>query len=137
MLDQINDRQLTPVSCAALNERDYGALTGMNKDEARERWGAEQVHQWRRSYDAAPPFGESLRDTVARVLPFYIHRILPAVMCGGALVVAHGNSLRALVMALDGLTPEAVTNLEIATGELIVYRLSVDTSVASKHVFGI
>lgn len=132
MLDEVNHPAFILVSSAALNERDYGALAGMNKDEARKRFGADQIHQWRRSYDQAPPFGESLRDTVARVLPFYVRHILPAALRGGALVVAHGNSLRALVMALDGLTPDAVPNLEIGTGDLIIYHLDADSTVTSK-----
>ena len=88
----------------ALNERDYGDLVGLNKDDARKKWGEEQVHIWRRSYDVAPPGGESLRDTAARVLPYYIQEILPRVLRGErVLVSAHGNSLRALVMVLDKL----------------------------------
>jgi len=117
----------------ALNERDYGDLSGLNKDDARARWGEEQVHIWRRSYDIPPPGGESLRDTGARVWPYYIHRIQPHVMRGeGVLVAAHGNSLRALIMALDGLTGEEVVKLELATGLPILYRLNADTSVAEK-----
>ena len=91
----------------ALNERDYGDLVGLNKDDARKKWGEEQVHLWRRSYDVQPPGGESLKDTVARALPYYCQNILPAVLGGKrVLVAAHGNSLRALVMVLDRLTPE-------------------------------
>ena len=118
----------------ALDERNYGEMSGLDKDEARSRWGADQVQHWRRSYADAPPDGESLRDTIARVLPFYIQHILPAVMRGqGALVLAHGNSLRALVMALDGLSTQAVTQLEIATGEVLVYELAADTTITSKR----
>ncbi|GJD80229.1 2,3-bisphosphoglycerate-dependent phosphoglycerate mutase [Methylobacterium gregans] len=119
----------------ALNERDYGELSGLNKDDARERWGAEQVHLWRRSYDVPPPGGESLKDTAARVLPFYIERILPRVMAGDrVLVAAHGNSLRALVMVLDHMTTQTIAGLEIATGVPLVYRLASDTTVAAKSV---
>ena len=119
----------------ALNERDYGDLAGLNKDDARERWGDEQVHQWRRSYDVPPPGGESLKDTAARVLPYYIQVILPRVMAGGrVLVAAHGNSLRALVMVLDGMTPKTIASLEIATGVPLVYHLDADTTVGSKTV---
>ena len=93
----------------ALNERDYGDLAGLNKDDAREKWGEEQVHIWRRSYDVAPPGGESLKDTAARVLPYYIQEILPRVLRGdNVLVAAHGNSLRALVMVLEHLSPEQI-----------------------------
>ena len=117
----------------ALNERDYGDLSGLNKDDARAKWGEEQVHIWRRSYDVPPPGGESLRDTGARVWPYYINRIQPHVMRGeGVLVAAHGNSLRALIMALDGLSPDEVVKLELATGLPILYRLNADTSVAEK-----
>jgi 2,3-bisphosphoglycerate-dependent phosphoglycerate mutase len=117
----------------ALNERDYGDLTGLNKDDARARWGAEQVHVWRRSYDVAPPGGESLKDTAARVLPYYEREILPRVIEGKrVLVSAHGNSLRALVMRLDKLGEEQVTGLNLATGLPMIYRLNADGTVAEK-----
>jgi 2,3-bisphosphoglycerate-dependent phosphoglycerate mutase len=122
---------------AALDERDYGDLSGLNKDDARKRWGEEQVHVWRRSYDIAPPGGESLKDTVARVLPYYCQHILPAVLRGQRVIVAaHGNSLRALVMVLDGLTPQTIPSMELATGVPLVYRLKADSTVASKEVLG-
>jgi 2,3-bisphosphoglycerate-dependent phosphoglycerate mutase len=118
----------------ALNERDYGALSGLNKDDARAKWGEEQVQIWRRSYATAPPGGESLRDTGARVWPYYINTIQPHVLRGeGVLVSAHGNSLRALIMALDGLSPEAIVKMELATGVPVVYRLNADSGVASKE----
>jgi 2,3-bisphosphoglycerate-dependent phosphoglycerate mutase len=119
----------------ALNERDYGDLSGLNKDEARTRWGEEQVHVWRRSYDVPPPGGESLKDTVARTLPYYCQHILPAVLRGErTLVAAHGNSLRALVMVLDRLTPATIPAMELATGVPLVYRLNADSTVAEKDV---
>jgi 2,3-bisphosphoglycerate-dependent phosphoglycerate mutase len=119
----------------ALNERDYGDLSGLNKDDARKRWGEDQVHLWRRSYDVPPPGGESLKDTVARALPYYCQHILPAVLRGErVLVAAHGNSLRALVMVLDGLTPATIPAMELATGVPLVYRLNADSTVASKDV---
>lgn len=119
----------------ALNERDYGDLAGLNKDDARSRWGEAQVHAWRRSYDARPPGGESLKDTAARVLPYYIAAILPRVMAGAqVLVAAHGNSLRALAMVLDGVDGERVAELEIKTGIPLIYRLKADTTVASRTV---
>jgi 2,3-bisphosphoglycerate-dependent phosphoglycerate mutase len=118
----------------ALNERDYGDLSGLNKDDARKKWGDEQVHIWRRSYDIAPPGGESLRDTAARVLPYYIQDILPRVMRGErVLVAAHGNSLRALVMVLDRHTKESILKLNIETGVPMIYRLNADTTVAEKR----
>jgi 2,3-bisphosphoglycerate-dependent phosphoglycerate mutase len=117
----------------ALNERDYGDLSGLNKDDAKKRWGEEQVHVWRRSYDVAPPGGESLKDTAARVLPYYIQEILPRVMRGErVLVSAHGNSLRALVMVLDRLSPEAIIKRELGTGVPMVYRLKADSTVAAR-----
>ena len=119
----------------ALNERDYGDLVGLNKDDARKKWGEEQVQKWRRSYDIEPPGGESLKDTVARALPYYCQSILPAVPGGKrVMVAAHGNSLRALVMVLDRLTPETIPSMELATGVPLVYRLNPDSTVASKEI---
>ncbi len=119
----------------ALNERDYGDLCGLNKDDARKKWGEEQVHLWRRSYDVPPPGGESLKDTVARALPYYCQHIQPEVLRRKhVLVAAHGNSLRALVMVLDRLTPETIPSMELATGVPLVYRLNADSTVASKDV---
>ena len=117
----------------ALNERDYGELSGLNKDDARKKWGEEQVHVWRRSYDVPPPGGESLKDTLARTLPYYVQEILPCVLRGQrTLVVAHGNSLRALIMVLEKLTPEGILARELATGVPVIYRLNADATVASK-----
>ncbi|MBP0615585.1 2,3-bisphosphoglycerate-dependent phosphoglycerate mutase [Jiella mangrovi] len=135
MLTELGQTGLSITRDVALNERDYGDLAGLNKDDAREKWGEEQVHVWRRSYDTPPPGGESLKDTGARVWPYYIHEILPKVMAGGTvLVAAHGNSLRSLVMALDGMTPDEIVGEEIATGVPIIYRLNADTTVAEKRV---
>src|ERR1700726_463787 len=114
MLDEMGQKNIPVFKDQALNERDYGDLSGLNKDDARKRWGEEQVHVWRRSYDVAPPGGESLKDTAARVLPYYIQEILPRVMRGErVLVSAHGNSLRALVMVLDRLSPEGIIKREL------------------------
>jgi 2,3-bisphosphoglycerate-dependent phosphoglycerate mutase len=108
---------------SALNERDYGELTGLNKSDAASRWGAEQVRQWRRSFAVRPPGGESLKDTAGRVLPFYRLEILPHLAHGErVLVVAHGNSLRALLMALDGLSVHDIEQVEIRTGDIRAYR---------------
>jgi 2,3-bisphosphoglycerate-dependent phosphoglycerate mutase len=135
IFEELGQSNVPTVRDRALNERHYGDLSGLNKDEAREKWGEEQVRLWRRSYDVPPPGGESLKDTVARVVPFYVQRILPPVMRGErALVVAHGNSLRALCMVLEQMSPEAVTTLELATGVPIIYRLNADSTVASKAV---
>ena len=116
----------------ALNERDYGDLSGLNKDDARKKWGEEQVHVWRRSYDVPPPGGESLKDTLARTLPYFVQEILPCVLRGErTLVVAHGNSLRALIMVLDKLSPEGILKRELNTGVPVIYRLNADATVAS------
>ena len=137
MLDELGQAGLPITRDQALNERDYGDLSGLNKDDARAKWGEEQVHIWRRSYATAPPGGESLRDTGARVWPYYLHIIQPHVMRGdGVLISAHGNSLRALIMALDGLTPDEVVKLELPTGLPVLYRLNADTSVAEKRELG-
>ena len=117
----------------ALNERDYGDLVGMNKDDARAKWGEEQVLIWRRSYDVPPPGGESLKDTVARALPYFVQEILPRVLRGErTLISAHGNSLRALIMVLERLTPEKILKRELGTGVPIIYRLNADSTVASQ-----
>lgn len=106
----------------ALNERDYGSLTGLNKDDAREKWGEEQVHVWRRSYDIAPPSGESLKDTAERVLPYFQKEILPRLHDDeNILISAHGNSLRSLIMYIENLKPEEIIKKEIATGEPKIY----------------
>ena len=119
----------------ALNERDYGDLSGLNKDEAVQKWGLEQVMIWRRSYDIQPPGGESLRDTLARTLPYYNQEILPCVLRGErTLVVAHGNSLRALLMVLERATPETIPGIELETGIPVVYSLNADSTVQSKQV---
>ena len=114
-----------------LNERDYGDLSGLNKDDARAKWGEEQVLIWRRSFDVPPPGGESLKDTAARALPYFDAEIRPLVAAGKTvLVAAHGNSLRAIVMALEGLTPEQILKREIGTGEPVVYSIGADGKLA-------
>jgi 2,3-bisphosphoglycerate-dependent phosphoglycerate mutase len=133
LLAEMGQTSIPIVHDQALNERDYGDLSGLNKDDARKKWGEEQVHIWRRSYDIAPPGGESLRDTLARTLPYYVQEILPSVLQGKRTVVAaHGNSLRALVMVLEKLSPEGILKREIATGVPIIYHLNADATVASK-----
>ncbi|UUP17766.1 2,3-bisphosphoglycerate-dependent phosphoglycerate mutase [Nitratireductor thuwali] len=135
ILAELGLEGLQTIRHEALNERDYGDLSGLNKDDARAKWGEEQVHIWRRSYDVQPPGGESLKDTGARVWPYYLHTMQPHVLRGGTVLVsAHGNSLRALVMALDGLSGEEVVKMEIATGIPIVYSLNADSTVASKQI---
>jgi 2,3-bisphosphoglycerate-dependent phosphoglycerate mutase len=133
MLEEMSLPDIPVFKDLALNERDYGDLSGLNKDDARKRWGEEQVHVWRRSYDVAPPGGESLRDTAARVLPYYIEEILPRVLRGErTLVTAHGNSLRALVMVLDRLGPTEIIARELATGVPLIYHLNADATVANR-----
>ena len=133
MLTELDQTTIPIFKDQALNERDYGDLVGLNKDDARKKWGEEQVHIWRRSYDVAPPGGESLKDTLARALPYYVTDILPRVLRGErVLVAAHGNSLRALVMVLDKHTPDSITKLNLDTGVPMVYRLNADSTVASK-----
>jgi 2,3-bisphosphoglycerate-dependent phosphoglycerate mutase len=135
ILTEIDGSGIEVVHDQALNERDYGELSGLNKDDARARWGEEQVYIWRRSYDVRPPGGESLKDTVARVLPYYIRTILPAVLDGQRVIVsAHGNSLRALMMVLDDLTPAAIPSMEVFTGVPIIYRLKPNSIVDSKEI---
>lgn len=137
ILDNVGQPDLKTLKDQALNERDYGDLSGLNKDDARAKWGEEQVHVWRRSYDVPPPGGESLRDTGARVWPYYLTEILPRVLRGEkVLVAAHGNSLRSLVMVLDRLTKEQILALNLATGVPMVYKLNADSTVASKEVLG-
>ena len=119
----------------ALNERHYGDLQGLNKAETAKRFGDEQVHIWRRSYDVAPPGGESLKDTAARTLPYFAAKIFPAVKAGkNVLVSAHGNSLRAVVMYLDQLTREQVLDLNLATGVPIVYEIDAEGKVRGKRI---
>jgi 2,3-bisphosphoglycerate-dependent phosphoglycerate mutase len=135
ILDVVGQGTLKTIKDQALNERDYGDLSGLNKDEARKKWGEEQVHIWRRSYATQPPGGESLRDTGARVWPYYMHVMQPYVLRGNTVLVsAHGNSLRALIMALEGMTGDEIVKLELGTGVPIVYRLNADSTVASKDV---
>jgi 2,3-bisphosphoglycerate-dependent phosphoglycerate mutase len=124
ILAELGQNELTTIRDQALNERDYGELSGLNKDDARKRWGEDQVHIWRRSYDIPPPGGESLKDTAARVLPYYEARIWPELVAGRRVIIAaHGNSLRALIMKLENLTGEQIIARELATGAPIVYRL--------------
>ena len=119
----------------ALNERDYGDLAGLNKDDAREKWGAEQVHIWRRSYDTPPPGGESLKDTGARVLPYYDSAILPPIKAGkNILIAAHGNSLRSLVMRLEGLSSDEILDVNIDTGVPYIYQMDEAGAVLDKTV---
>ncbi len=134
ILEESGQGKIPTLKAAALNERDYGELVGINKEEARKRWGADQVHIWQRSYDIAPPGGESLKDTAFRVVPFFEKWVVPELQKGkSVIVVGHGNTLRALVMQLDRLTPEQVKELSIGTGMPLIYRFRPDGSVAEKR----
>lgn len=135
VLDVIGRKDMPVVADKALNERHYGDLQGLNKAETAEKFGKEQVHVWRRSYDVRPPGGESLADTAARALPFFKTRILPDLKAGkNVLVSAHGNSLRAIVMDLDALSREQVMELNLDTGVPIVYEFSPDLKILSKKI---
>jgi len=134
MLQELGQADLPTIRDAALNERDYGELTGLNKDDARARFGEEQVHIWRRSFDVPPPGGESLKDTAARTLPYFHTEILPRVKAGErVLVAAHGNSLRSIIMDLEGLSGEEIVARELATGSPIIYRLDAEGRIAEKR----
>jgi len=134
ILDKLGQTELETVRDQALNERDYGELSGLNKDDARKRWGEEQVLLWRRSFDIPPPGGESLKDTAARVLPFYKNRIWPELKAGrNVIVAAHGNSIRALIMYLEELSAMQIVEREVATGAPIIYRLTEIGQVADRR----
>ena len=125
ILEQMNQTGIQVIEDQSLNERNYGDLAGLNKDEAREKWGEEQVHIWRRSFDVPPPGGESLKNTAERVLPYFELEIMPKVKEGlNILVAAHGNSLRSLVMELEKISSEEIVKLEIATGDPLTYEYS-------------
>ena len=125
ILEQMNHADIQVIKDQSLNERNYGDLAGLNKDEARVKWGEEQVHIWRRSFDVPPPGGESLKNTAERVLPYFELEIMPKVKEGlNILVAAHGNSLRALVMELEKISSEEIVKLEIATGDPLTYEYS-------------
>ena len=125
ILEQMNQTDIQVIKNQSLNERNYGDLAGLNKDEAREKWGEEQVHIWRRSFDVPPPGGESLKNTAERVLPYFEIKIMPKVKEGlNILIAAHGNSLRALVMELEKISSEEIVKLEIATGDPLTYEYS-------------
>jgi len=135
VLNEIGQPNVPVEQDQALNERHYGKLQGLNKAETAKQYGEEQVKIWRRSYDIAPPEGESLKDTAARTLPYFHSTILPLVKAGKTiLVAAHGNSLRSIVMELDKLTKEQVLELNLATGSPIVYEIDAQGRVVHKTV---
>lgn len=127
ILSELNQADVPITRSDKLNERDYGELSGLNKDEARKKWGDKQVMLWRRSFDVPPPGGESLKDTLARVKPYYDAEIWPRIAEGkNVIVAAHGNSLRAMIMILEGLSGDEILQRELATGAPILYRLGAD-----------
>ena len=133
ILGILNQKEIPIIKNEALNERHYGSLAGLNKDDARKKWGDEQVHIWRRSFDIPPPDGESLKDTADRVLPYFETEIMPKVISGSSiLIAAHGNSLRALIMKLDSISSEDIVKLEIPTGAPIQYEFTSDGMVDKK-----
>ena len=133
ILGILNHKEIPIIKNEALNERHYGSLAGLNKDDARKKWGEEQVHIWRRSFDMPPPEGESLKDTADRVLPYFETEIMPKVISGSSiLIAAHGNSLRALIMKLDSISSEDIVKLEIPTGAPIQYEFTSDGIVDKK-----
>jgi len=133
ILRTLNHKEIPIIKNEALNERHYGSLAGLNKDDARKKWGEEQVHIWRRSFDIPPPDGESLKDTADRVLPYFEAEIMPKVISGSSiLIAAHGNSLRALIMKLDSISSEDIVKLEIPTGAPIQYEFTSDGIVDKK-----
>lgn len=125
ILEQMDQSSILTIKDQCLNERNYGELAGLNKDDARKKWGEEQVHIWRRSFDIPPPGGESLKNTAERVLPYFETEIMPKVKDGlNILIAAHGNSLRALVMEIESISSEDIVKLEIATGDPLTYECS-------------
>jgi len=133
ILQEMRHPEITIIKNEALNERNYGSLAGLNKDDARKKWGDDQVHIWRRSFDTPPPNGESLKDTAERVLPYFKSEIMPKVIEGSSiLITAHGNSLRSLIMELDSISSEEIVNLEIPTGAPIQYIFNEDGSINKK-----
>ena len=133
ILEELGITEVTITRSKLLNERDYGDLSGLNKDDARAKWGEEQVLIWRRSFDVPPPGGESLKDTAARTLPYYDAEIVPLLKAGKTvLVAAHGNSLRSIVMAIENLTPEQILKRELATGEPVIYKIGADGTLKEK-----
>ncbi|EGG05055.1 uncharacterized protein MELLADRAFT_107911 [Melampsora larici-populina 98AG31] len=135
ILDILGQSSIEIQKDQALNERDYGELTGLNKDDARKKWGEDQVHIWRRSFDIPPPGGESLEMTAQRTLPYYNAHIKPKVLEGKkVLVAAHGNSLRSIIMELEGLTGAQIVEKELDTGVPIVYELDAQGKVIKSTV---
>ena len=135
ILNQLEKEKIIKTRSQKLNERDYGDLSGLNKDEAKKEWGEDQVHIWRRSFDTPPPGGESLKDTADRVLPYFEEEIKPLVEQGNnILICAHGNSLRSLIMSLEEISPSEIVKVEIGTGEPILFSYSTESRFKRKDL---
>ena len=133
ILEEISQENINTIKNKSLNERFYGDLQGLNKDECRKKWGLDQVQIWRRSYDVGPPGGESLKECGERVLPYFLDKIYPLVLEGKNIIVsAHGNSLRSLIKYLDKLSADEIVKLEIPTGAPIHYLFSNDGLILNK-----
>tara|TARA_Y100000748_G_C15397228_1_gene449960 strand:+ start:323 stop:946 length:624 start_codon:yes stop_codon:yes gene_type:complete len=133
ILENLYQNNLTLIKNKALNERFYGDLQGLNKDECRKKWGEEKVQMWRRSYDKGPPGGETLKETGERVMPYYLDEIFPLILDGMNIIIsAHGNSLRSLIKYLDNISDEDIVKLEIPTGAPIHYQFDESGKIISK-----
>ena len=134
ILENLDQTEINIIKNKALNERFYGDLQGLNKDECRKKWGDEKVQIWRRSYDKGPPGGETLKETGERVLPYYLEEILPLILENNNIIIAaHGNSLRSLIKYLDDISDEDIVKLEIPTGAPIHYVFDQSGKVISKQ----
>ena len=134
ILDNVNQENVKIIKNKALNERYYGDLQGLNKDECRNKWGEDQVQIWRRSYNVGPPGGESLKETGERVMPYFLNEIFPLIVKGENIIVsAHGNSLRSLIKYLDKLSSEEIVKLEIPTGSPIHYLFDDNGEILNKR----
>lgn len=134
VLEELGQQDVEIIKNIAVNERDYGELSGLNKDDAKAKWGDEKVHLWRRSFDVPPPGGESLKDTAERVIPHFEAEILPLLRSGKNVIISgHGNALRALSMCLENMTPDQVIKYSIANGVPIIYRFDDQGNVLAKR----
>ena len=134
ILENLAQAEINIIKNKALNERFYGDLQGLNKDECRKKWGDEKVQIWRRSYDKGPPGGETLKETGERVLPYYLEKILPLIFENNNIIIAaHGNSLRSLIKYLDDISDEDIVKLEIPTGAPMHYIFNQSGEVISKQ----
>lgn len=134
ILENLDQAGINIIKNKALNERFYGDLQGLNKDECRKKWGNEKVQIWRRSYDKGPPGGETLKETGERVLPYYLDEILPLIFKNSNIIIAaHGNSLRSLIKYLDDISDEDIVKLEIPTGAPMHYVFNQSGKVISKQ----